>query len=81
MKLDAGEFTLWEANPISNEDLVIVIEEGKETEEFCPRRRGGSSCCSRCSKKKSLSAESIAGVVLGTLAGTGFLARLAVCIW
>lgn len=87
--LDANEFTIWEANPSDDENLVAVDEIGQEVKEFCTEEQTSSAPettpppNSQNPEKDSsgLSTGAIAGIAVGSVAGIAALAVGLFLIW
>ncbi|CAK7235392.1 hypothetical protein SCUCBS95973_009254 [Sporothrix curviconia] len=86
---DANEFTLWEANPTTAEDLVAVDTTGAEVTQFCAASSGNtttggggdntnSNNNNNTTTHKSVSAGVIAGSVVGAVAAICIAAGLLV---
>ena len=76
---DNNEFTLWEANPTTDESIVAIDENGIETSNFCGAVVSGSSSDgSGDSSSGGLPAGAVAGVVIGILAVIGIVAGMVV---
>ncbi|CAK7210117.1 hypothetical protein SBRCBS47491_000662 [Sporothrix bragantina] len=81
---DAHEFTLWEANPTTAEDLVAIDETGTEITNFCTsstssNSTSGSTDFSSKSSGAKLSTGAIAGGVVAGVAVIGVV--VGILIW
>ncbi|KUL91883.1 hypothetical protein ZTR_01061 [Talaromyces verruculosus] len=90
---DANTYTLWEANPVTNEDLVAVDQGGTPISIFCtttsttttsqmPQTATSNAVPynKNSGDKEDLSSGAIAGVVVGCIAGMALLAVLVFCV-
>jgi hypothetical protein len=94
---DTEEFTLWNANPTSQVDLVAVNENGDEVTEFCepeattsgpssPAETGGNTDGADDGGEDEgsdggLSTGAIAGIAVGAVAAIGLVAAAAFLMW
>lgn len=80
---DAGQFTLWVANPTVNEDLVAVDTDGSDITETCTSAvpdEGSATAGSDAgepSSSSSVSSGTIAGAVVGGIGGSALVGALA----
>ena len=78
---DANEFTLWQANPTANRQLVAVDENNTDVTSFCSSSGSGAgsnttTSSGTSSARKPLSAGAIAGVTIGAFVGAAILAAV-----
>jgi len=88
---DSGQFTLWEANPTTNEDLVAVDVNNRVVEKFCTPSLSNTtempsnitstqpttaSSSSHSASAHGISRGAIAGIVVGSIAGIAGTAGL-----
>ncbi|KEZ39510.1 putative Aspartic-type endopeptidase [Scedosporium apiospermum] len=79
--LDAGEFTIWESNPTSNEDLVAIDTNGTEVSDFCaattPDPASGETSPDSASSEGSVEqkdgSKSMTPVIIAGIAVSGFV--------
>ncbi|KAJ8124325.1 hypothetical protein O1611_g9317 [Lasiodiplodia mahajangana] len=83
---DSGQFTIWQANPTSFEDLVGVDSTGKEITTFCTNSTtpgttapGQTAVSSQNTTPTKLSSGAIAGIVVGAVAALAIV--IGVLFW
>ncbi|KAF6815643.1 hypothetical protein CPLU01_14071 [Colletotrichum plurivorum] len=69
---DAGQFSLWKANPTPKEDLVAVDAADAEVSEFCTAAPNATT------STNSLDKGTIAGIAVGAVAGVAIVVGLTV---
>lgn len=90
---DAGEFTIWNANPTADQDLVAVDSAGAELNSLCPRSNetatvtaagatasntsASTATSAPATENTSVSPRVIAGGVVGGVVGIAALAAVA----
>ncbi|RAO64782.1 uncharacterized protein BHQ10_000794 [Talaromyces amestolkiae] len=90
---DANTYTLWEANPVTNEDLVAVDQGGTPVSIFCTATSTSTTSQlpqtattnaapynKNSGDKEDLSSGAIAGVVVGCVAGMTLVVTMVFCI-
>lgn len=93
---DAGEFTIWAANPTASEDLVAVDSTGAEVDSFCstsnktatvtaggsnPSKTDGSSSSTTSASSSANSSLSVPAITGGVIGGVAGIVALGLAAW
>lgn len=70
---DAGQYTIWPANPTTEKDIVILDENNEERSSPCSQSTPLATSTS-AGEGKSISSGGIAGAVVGSVAGAAIIA-------
>ncbi|KAK7908463.1 hypothetical protein PG985_015766 [Apiospora marii] len=96
VNMEADQFTLWSANPTSDQDLVAVDKANQEVTEYCSAEQSGTSnggdatgsdpsstdsTGSSTSSSSSSQTGLIAGATVGAVAGVLLIGGAAFCIY
>lgn len=85
VNLDHQTFTMWEANPTTEENLVAVGTDSAPTMDFCTAQSNNTSSPtpvpSPVQHDHGLSGGAIAGIVVGTVVGVALIAGALLAWW